>query len=347
MPAVLFEPARPEDDAALRALLAATPLPGAITLGLTREPSFFAADAVLGERVETLVARPEPGAAPVALAQRAVRTVWLGGAPARVAYLGGLRVHPAWRGRGLTRTGWQALGALHRADPVGLTLAALAESNRAAEHVLVQAPGGGPAFEPVARVVTLAVPLRRRMRHGRLPERPGAEADDAGYSNGARTIPPRDLAPALEPAWPGRARTLATPDGRVTLWDPAAVRQTRVVAYAPWLHVARPALSRLLRLAGCAPLPAPGEPLRAAFAADLRARSAEGAARLLSLAARAAASDGHAFLLAGWDACDPYLVAVRRRFRALVYRTTLYGVRWKGTALPPVRRPIHAEIATY
>ena len=38
-----FDLATPADDAALRALLRAMPVPGTVTLAATREPAFFAA----------------------------------------------------------------------------------------------------------------------------------------------------------------------------------------------------------------------------------------------------------------------------------------------------------------
>ena len=70
-----FDLATPEDDGALRALLRRLPMPGAVRLTYEREPSYVAADAALGEHVQTLVAREHPDGPPVAFASRSTRTV--------------------------------------------------------------------------------------------------------------------------------------------------------------------------------------------------------------------------------------------------------------------------------
>ena len=343
--AIRFEPATGADDAALRALVRATPMPGAVSLVQTREPSFFAADAALGEHVETLVARESPGGPPLALLQRAERPVWLGGHVRRAAYLGGLRVHPAHRGRGIARRGWAAVGAWHEARPADLTLAALTAESHAAGRVFVERPGAPGAFarfRPVADLVTLAFPVRRR------PRAPG------GVEAGAATAPhPRDLTPAGPLALPGLAdadRFTAVRGGEavgsVSVWDPAVVRQTRVAGYSGVLRWTRPLANAAARALGMRPLPAPGEALRSAFATGLWAADAPALDALLDAALARCRVRGAAFLLVGFDAADPLARHARRRIH-MPYRSTLHALVWPGERTPAVRRPVHAEIATY
>ncbi|HEX9950527.1 MAG TPA: hypothetical protein VGB53_02070 [Rubricoccaceae bacterium] len=343
--AIRFEPATGPDDAALRALVRATPMPGAVSLVQTREPSFFAADAALGEHVETLVARESPGGPPLALLQRAERPVWLGGQVRRAAYLGGLRVHPAHRGRGIARGGWAAVGAWHESRPADLTLAALTAESRAASRVFVErpgAPGTFARFRPVADLVTLALPVRK----ARTP--PEAEA---GRAEPAPI--PRDLSPAGPLHLPGLGdadRFTATRSGRavgsVSVWEPAEVRQTHVAGYSGALRWARPLANAAARTFGIRPLPAPGERLRSAFAVGLWAEDAGALDALLDAALARCHARRLAFLLVGFDAADPLARHARRRLH-VPYRSTLHVLVWPGERLPAVRRPVHAEIATY
>ena len=347
--AIRFEPATGADDAALRALVRATPMPGAVSLVQTREPSFFAADAALGEHVETLVARESPGGPPLALLQRAERPVWLGGHVRRAAYLGGLRVHPAHRGRGIARRGWAAVGAWHEARPADLTLAALTAESHAAGRVFVERPGAPGAFarfRPVADLVTLALPVRRLVRQAGA--RPGVEA-------GRATAPPdpRDLTPAGPLALPGLAGADCLTAmrggetvGSVSVWDPAVVRQTLVAGYSGALRWTRPLANAAARALGLHPLPSPGEPLRSAFATGLWAADAPALDALLDAALARCRVRGAAFLLVGFDAADPLARHARRRIH-VPYRSTLHALVWPGERTPAVRRPVHAEIATY
>ena len=88
-----MRPARPEDSAALEALFRATPMVGAITLGLERGPDFFDGAAVQCEEPEVYIVRE--GAACWA---SGTRRVFVNGRPARVRYLSDMRIHPDHQG---------------------------------------------------------------------------------------------------------------------------------------------------------------------------------------------------------------------------------------------------------
>ena len=124
------------DDAALRALLRANPMAGAIEMTFEREPSLRVAAAAEGDRHATVIVRTRDGRA-VAMGSRAVMDVYLDGAPARVGYLGQLRVDPAWRGRrALMRSGYSAVRALRRADEAAFDLTAIVMDNAPARRLL-------------------------------------------------------------------------------------------------------------------------------------------------------------------------------------------------------------------
>ena len=345
-----FDLATPADDAALRALLRAMPVPGTVTLAATREPAFFAADAALGERVETLVARERPGAEPVAVVQRAVRTVYVGGTPARVAYIGGLRVRPGHRTAALVGRGWSALRDLDRADPVAVTTISVTDANDRVRRLVSARRGAAPLLDAVAALVTLALVVRPRGR----PARPGlAVVPDDGRAAALRAEagPGRDLFP-VRLALPGVSETLValrdgTAVGAVTVWDPSAVRQQVVHAYRPGLARARPLLNALARVGNVRPLPPPGEALAVAFAAGLVARDAAALDALLDAALARAHRLGMGFLLVGFDRTDPLLARARRRLH-LAYPSTLFAACDDlSPALRPGGPPVHAEVATY
>ena len=330
-----FDLATPDDDAALRALLREIALPGAVRLSAEHEPGTFAADAASGETVQTLVARPHPGGPAVALASRTVRTVLVGGEPTRVGYLGGLRVHPAHRGRALVARGWSALRELHRADPVPFyTLAVTAENGRA-QRLLTLGRGDAPTVRPLADLVTAALVVHR-FSWG-APAAPEAVPPNAE---------PRDLFPAAPHTFPGLSVSLAVPGARGVLWDPRAVRRTVVRGYSGALGRARPLANVALRALGAPPLPAPGEALRSAFLARPEAESGPAYDALLGAALAEARRQRLAFVLVGHDAADPYLRLARRRLH-VPYRSTLFAAHWPDGAPPRLRRPLHAEIATY
>lgn len=345
MPAT-FDLATAGDDAALRAMLRAMPVPGTVALATAREPAFHDADAALGERVETLVAREQPGWPPVAVLQRAVRTVYAAGAPVRVAYVGGLRVQPGHRTPALVARGWAALRALDRADPVAATTVAMTDAR--VRRLLTTGRGAGARLDVLAELVTLALVVRRRRSRAGISVEPDAGRADAlrAALGSTRTLFPARL------ALPGPSETLVAVRGgdavgAVTLWDPSPVRQQIVAGYGPGLRRARPVLNAAARIAGIRPLPAPGEPLRVAFAAGLVATDAGTFDALLNAALGAAWRLGAGFLLVGFDRTDPLLARARRRLH-VAYSSTLLSVRWTDDAPPfPASRPVHAEVATY
>src|SRR5512133_735822 len=108
MAGIVFDLARPEDDAALRRLLRENPMPGSISVTMEREPSYFRAAGVEGPFHQVAVGRYEETGEVVGMGTRSIRPVYLNGEVRNVGYLGQLRVFRgagsrALVGRGLAR----------------------------------------------------------------------------------------------------------------------------------------------------------------------------------------------------------------------------------------------------
>lgn len=336
--------ADPRDDASIRRLLRATPMPGTVTVAFEREPDYFLGCSVHGERVETPVIRA--GGEVVGVCCRAVRRVYVGGCAVRVGYLGGLRVAPERRGRMLVARGMRFLRERQRDDPLDGYFATITEDNREADGVLVRrARPGFPAFEPLTTLHTLALVVARRAPRAAAEVRP-ATPDDLGRvtaflnAHGSR----RQLFPVVDDALFGSARTrglepgdlrLAFASGRLVgvlgLWDQRAYKQTVVRGYRQPLRTVKGLVDLALRVRGARPLPRLGERVRHASATFVCVLDddPEVFAALLGSALREARRRDLHYLMVGLCDEDP-LLGVARRVPHLAYRSTLHAVSFGG-----------------
>jgi ribosomal protein S18 acetylase RimI-like enzyme len=355
----VVELARPEDDPAIRRLVASNPVPGRITLGFEREPSYFAGCRAMGPFAQVAVARHRETGAVGAVACRAVRLRFVNGSEQPVGYLSQLRVDRPYRGRWLGTAVLRALPLLHADGRTEGYLATITDGNEEARGLLVgRARRGLPAFRPVARLHTLALHVRQARHTGAGPlwRRAGAgaagpeivpgTAEDTGavVSFLRREGRRRQFFPALTEADLGSGGAAVGPEpgdvviarrggqiaGAGALWDQGTLKQTVVRGYGGALRWLRPAYNLGARLLGApaAPLPAPGSPLRSAYACFLAVAQDDPLvcrAVLRSLLSLAAAR-GLAYVLLGLAEGDP-LLDVGRRFPHVAYGSTLYTVR--------------------
>src|SRR5438128_2026952 len=91
--------AQPNDDAALRGLLAHNPMGGSVELAFLREPSYFAASSIQAPFHQVIVARD--GDEVVGVGFRGVRPAFLNGEVRDVGYLADLRLSERHRGGSL------------------------------------------------------------------------------------------------------------------------------------------------------------------------------------------------------------------------------------------------------
>jgi hypothetical protein len=332
------ELATPDDDAELRRVLAATPMPGPIAVSFRREPSYFAAAEVDGHFRQVIAGRDLDTGRLIGVGERSLRRVHVNGQPAVVGYLSALRLLAEFRNLGLIARGYAFLRKLHADGQAPIYLTTIAEGNEPALRVLTSGRAGLPAYHPAGRYHTLAIPRSRRrcdradvrtatvedvpaildFLHTRGPARqffPCHEAADLFSPHGAlKGLRPTDL-------------FLAWRDGKIVgtlgTWDQSSFRQAVIHDYSRLLRWLRPLYNIWAWLRGRPPLPAIGAELRHTFAALPVAVDAAALCSLLD-AARPTVAD---YLLLGLHERDPLLPAARR-YAMAEYVTRLFIVCW-------------------
>jgi len=339
----------PGDDAAVRALLRRSVIPGAVRVAFTREPSYALGDGVAGARDHLVVART--GGTIVGLGRGSVRTLYRNGERHAVAYLGELRLaEGVGRGVSLLREGYEALAGAMAGHGIQACFTSIASDNRRARTVLEHGPRLGlPAYTPLATLVTLVAPVPRggprRRGTGGAPA-PGVAAPSmvalAGFLDRAArerhlTLPwdaARLHALSAHGVSPGDA-VVATGDGgqvgAAALWDQRAFRQVIIDGYGGALRRTRPLVNVALWLAGSPRLPAPGTALAQASLLGATVATPDDWRILWPLVARAAARRGVEWVTLARDARDPELAVLRPLLRGREYHTTLYDVALRGT----------------
>ncbi|MCA9136855.1 MAG: hypothetical protein KDB00_08850 [Planctomycetales bacterium] len=349
-----FELAVPDDDAALRRLMAETPMPGDVTLAFEREPNFFDGNQVLGRECQTIVCRDLSCGRIVCIATRSSRMVYVGGKQTRIGYLGGLRFAPRVRGSGLLARGFQFLRQLHDADPKRpkYYLTTIASTNANAKRVLTSGRANLPNYHRIGTLNTFALATHRlsRSRLGgqssascdlsiiRLSDLPSMEPWLTFLDEMARrrTFFPvydhEDFHPST-----GTFRGLAPADIIVVLrdneivatagaWNQSAFRQTVVRNYRPAIRMARPLSNLWAKVSGQVVLPRIGNPLAAAYVSLLAVRGDDRHLMVTTLIELAKRCDAPMLLLGRCDG-DPLLSSCWRLSR-LRYETELYAVNW-------------------
>jgi len=354
-----------EDEADVRRLFRTNSVPGHVRVTYEREPDFFLGCGVTGQSYQVIVARHEPTGELAGVVCRVKRRVWINGQEGEIGYLSGGRVDGRFRGRWLVPRGLRFLGDLDATDTVPVYLATITGENHEARGLLVERPRPGfPRFEEVGRLYTAVIPVRTRLVSRDQP-------------NGMRSAVPEDLPRIVsflneygrerqyfqvygEEDFRGSATlgfrvedfVVFERDGELSgvvgLWDQSAYKQTVVRDYSRELRWTRPLYHAAARLTGRHPLPAPGEPLRSAYAAFVCVADDDRSVfrALLRRVCELAAKRGHPFLVAGLAANNPLLAEIRR-YAHVPYHSALYTVSWRGGlhATSDGRIP-HVEVAT-
>jgi hypothetical protein len=275
---VVFEPATAAHDLALRRLIAANPMPGAVTLAFEREPSYFMASAVQAPFQQVVVGRDVASGELVGVGTRAVRPGFVNGTVAPVGYLADLRLDPRYRGGHVVGRAYRHLAHLHGDGRTRLYFTMIAEGNAPALATIASGRAGLPPYRDLGRFLSPAVNLRGpkpELAFDGEIERGREETLDEIVACLQRNHARRQLAPVYTASDFGSPwlRGLAVSDlyvarrgGRVVgvlaAWDQRAYKQTVVRAYGRKLALARPFYNLLARVAGFPRYPAPGEALR-------------------------------------------------------------------------------------
>ncbi len=343
-----FRLATGKDDAQLRSLMAATPVPGSVTVAFEREPDFFAACPTMGECLVVLATEEEEGSQRLAAAVSLARQDrWWGNEPRPVGYVGGLRVHPDFRGAGIltkampfirdVASGW--------GDIPWFTV--IPAGNRSSEGLFVRnIRASFPQLHLLCELFTLGLATRQHGLDSALT-RPAIDfttqvhhaspEEVAGFlSEHPQELRPCWTAEDLRPGsglghlWLLGASRSGTLVGTAAVWDQEAFKQSVVRVYSPGLARLRPLYNLAARLAGIPVLPDPGQAIRSAYLSCFCVPGVDGqdgrevASLLLRESIQLAGAMGKDYLMAGFAAGDPVL-GLARKHRHVSYQSNLYS----------------------
>ena len=367
MPRVVFEPARPADDAALRRLLADSPMEGPIRIAFEREPSYFHAVQVQGRFTQVVLGRDTRHGALAGVGSRTIKPAFVNGEARPIGYLSDLRLLPAYRGGTLVARGYRLLREMHRDGRTDLYFTVIAAGNRPALTTIAAGRAGLPAYRDLGRFHSPAVNLGG--------PRPPIEAGVEIVRGSPALLPgivdclnehgrTKQFAPvyALEDFRPGGwLRDFQVEDFYVALragrvvgtlgrWDQRGFKQTRVVGYAGPLRMLRPILNLGAPWLGLPRFPPPGGRLESFYAAFVAVEGNDVAIfrALLRRLYNDAVGTGHAYFLIGLHERDP-LVAALADYRCSPYDGRLFAVHFddgEGAFRRLDGRVPHVEIAT-
>ncbi len=362
-----FELAGPADDADLRHILAATPMPGSIRVCFRREPSYFAGARVDGRFRQVVAARDLDSGRLVGFGCRSLMARWVNGRPESIGYLSSLRLLAEHRNHGLVARGYAYFRRLHCDGRTRLYLTTIAESNWTARQLLTSGRGALPRYHDAGCYHTLALPMHGKPSHrmdvAGIEVRPARtedverivawlqtegprrqffplyQADDFGTATGIfKDLRPDDILLA----W--RGGELA---GMLAGWDQTGFRQTVVDGYGWGMKVVRLLATATSRWLGGQVLPRPGEAFRYLTAAlPVVSKDDPHVFAVLVEALRERAGGAYSYLLLGLYESDPLLLAAKR-WKAVRYTTRLYLACWDdGEELRKSldRRPPYLEL---
>jgi hypothetical protein len=350
--------AAPRDEAIVRDIFARIATGGRMQLSFRREPDAFASFGSLAH--DYIVARNRRNGEYVGVCERVVREVFVNGEARALPYLAGLRVVPGFRHRRLVlRGGFEAVRRLLTAagDPPW-SLTSIMSDNANARRLLGANLKGMPRYEPVGEFSTFALLPSGETETERATEADLPEIAELLLRHGARSQfaaawRPRTLSEFAQQGWLKPSDYFVVRDGGAiracaALWDQSANRQLVVAGYAPWLRRTRPVINLASRMTGSPRLPAPGEPLRAAYLSLVAVDDdASGDLATLLAAARAEARRRKLHVVfAGWPSAHAHAAQLRAVARRREYRSQLYVVRWPEDEAPEFDdRPAAPEVA--
>ncbi len=365
-----FQLATPADDAAIRRLLANSPVPGSITLTYEREPDYFLGCGTMGHFWQVPIAKHSADGTLLGVSCRATRPLFVNGQAEDVGYLGQLRIDRRYQGRWLLSQAFRYLRQLHADGRVEGYITTIIEGNPVAEGVLVtRARRHFPAYRQVDRLCTLALIVSRagklvaRMRR-RVPagitlhagtrasleeivaflQQYGAQrqffpvyrVDDFGDSPLTRDFRVEDFVVAR------RGGKIV---GVIGLWDQSRYKQTVVQSYHHTWRWFRLLYNAGTRLVGAQSFPPPGGHLHAAYASFvcIKQNDLDVFRVLLDHVYALAVQRGYAYVLLGLTTSDP-LLAVARRYIHIPYYSKLYTVCWSNEQAAPLYKRLDGRV---
>lgn len=348
-----FVLAGPDDDADLRALMAAGRMEGSIAVSFRREPSFFAGSVVQGDGTQVIKCMEADTGKLAGHGCRSTLEAFVGGRRQRIGYLSDLRSFASYRGGTLLARGFRYLRELHDADPVPFYYTVIYEGNDQAVANLVGGRVGLPNYLEYGRILTPALRLDLPRRELTLPGIRVTRAEPAQLPavveflnqwQAARELAPvRDVshfAPGARYSGLGARDFLLAMDGdriagTLALWDQSAIRQTHVERYSRPLALARPLYNAAAHLLPLKPLPPLGGRVPFVYLACACVRDHDSALFrvLLRAAYRQLRRTSAHYAIPGLHESDP-LAAVLDDYRSIPAAGRLYLAHYADSPSP-------------
>jgi hypothetical protein len=361
-----------DDDDALRAVLASTPMPGMISVGFHREPSYFRAAAIDGRFRQVAVIREQATDRVVGLGCRSICTRYVAGQPAPIGYLSNLRLLPEHHGSGVVSRLYALLHRMHQDGRTPLYLTTIAHDNHTAINILTSGRAGLPNYHDVGSYLTVVFPLGKRRKGTGNGTRSGVEVRQARADDKDTILdflnsvgPRRQFFPCYETqdifSTNGLLSGLRPEDlllafcgkrlvGTLGGWDQQAYRQTVVHGYGRPLSWLRPAYNVWATFRGLPRLPRPGERLRSLFAAIPLTLDDDPAVFEMLLETMLRERSGRQWdcFCLGMHESDPLLSSLQK-WRVRRYTTGVYLACWEdgdGLRQSLDARPLYLELGS-
>lgn len=360
---IVYRRAEPADDADLRAALRDNAMNSWVSLSLDREPSFFAAENLMGESVAVIARKEIPPYSAVGMYSCAFLPAHVNGKPERVGYLGGLRVNAPYRRRPrIVKNGFASIPVLvPNRGTVPFWFTSVAHENYRARRLLEAGLDGMPKYRPEGVLETLAIATKQGKARGLLQQ---AEPKDvpgfADFFN--RQAASYQFAPVLTEKWLhglSNRKGLGLNDfwlvkdgqdvrGCMALWDQRAIKQTVARGYRFPLNALRRPYNVWASATGRVKLPAPGQSLEHVYLAFMAfdARADDAAVDAVREGLVRARAKGAAAGVVGLSAANPLAGKLKASLRAHSYDTCIETVSWHDQPAPSLDgRAAQPEVA--
>lgn len=349
-----FSVAHSGDDAEIRALLAANPMPGRIEVTFEREPDYFLGSGVPGSRGVTIKGVDAATGRIAGLIQISASDRFVNGRVTEVGYIGGARVDERYRGALIPLRALPAIRSLVDESWPTLWTTAIVDSNPIAEGVFVRRSRPSfPRLELVSEFHTLGLytrpaPRRKhRTREEEILSISTAETEELksiteflrAYGQGKEFYPCYRENDFLDGRrFPGLrkqdilvARNEEGIVGVCAVWDQSSFKQIVVHGYTGSLHMLRPLINTMGPILGTKKLPSPGSIIPSSTLTAVAVKNQDRAVfrRLLDAAVDRAWTVGQDYLLAGFSVQSP-LMREAKRTRHILYKSRMYAFGFQG-----------------
>lgn len=268
--------AEPDDDAALRQLLRQNVLDGHFGVTFRREPSYFMASAIQGQRYEIIKGTDTRTQNIVGLAGRFTYPAYINGKKTTLGYLAELRVAPPYRNGLHVARGFRFLRQLHQQSPVCCYTTMILEGNEKALKTLTGERAGLPAYTPQGRMLTPAIHLDFSKKSLSLPHVTVEKAHNGNIDEVFEFINQQQASKQFAPYYTAADLTtprlrglsaedfyLAVKDNKITgviaAWNQSDFRQVHVEKYSRPLQAIKPIYNLMSLMTPLKALPECGE----------------------------------------------------------------------------------------